>query len=252
MPIARIDIIARQRQRLVAVPFAELAVIHVRSGRKRIGDGRQHDEVPAGSYLAVAPGQLLQVENLPATDGPYAAVCLSVAHESLTDFAAVDAAVPPATPWAVLPAQTALNQAFAHAEQGLADQLPEVLLRHRVAELLAAMTLAGFRPRLDRALSARERVRLLLAAHPARSWRVEDVARQFAVSPATLRRHLAAESTNFRGILEEVRLSHGLAQVQGTTRPLKLIAADCGYASPSRFSTRFRERFGTAPSTLRD
>lgn len=252
MPLARVDVIARHRQRLVAVPFAELAIVRVRAGRKRIGDGRQHGEISAGNYLAVAPGQLLQVENLPAASGPYGAVCLYVAQASMADFAAAADAGPPTLPWAVLPAQAALDQAFAHAEQGIAERLPEALLRHRVAELLTALALAGFRPRLDRALSTRERVRLLLAAHPARAWRADDVAGQLAVSPATLRRRLAEESVGFRGILEEVRLGYGLAQVQGTRRPLKLIAADCGYASPSRFSARFRERFGVAPSTLRD
>jgi len=251
LPIARIDIVARRRQRIVAAPFAEFAVIHVRAGYKRIGDGTRHAEIPAGGYFAVAPGQLLHVENLPAADGPYAAVCLYVPHDSLAAFAAASAESP-TQPWAVLPAHATLEQAFAYTRQGLADGLPDLLLRHRVAELLAAVALAGFRPQLGQARRACERVRLLLASRPARAWRAEDAARHLAVSPATLRRRLADEASSFRAVLEEVRLTHGLALVQGTTKPLKLIAADCGYASPSRFAARFRERFGTTPSSLRD
>lgn len=251
MPIARLDIVARRRQRIVAAPFAEFSVVRVQAGIKRIDDGTRRTEIPAGGYFAVAPGQLLQVENLPTADGPYVAVCLCVPHESLTGFTTATAQ-PSAQPWAVLPAQAALTQAFAHAEQGLADGLPDALLHHRVAELLTAVALAGFRPRLDHTLRTRERVRLLLNTRPAHTWRAEDVARHLTISSATLRRRLADEASSFRAVLEEVRLTHGLALVQGSTKPLKLIAADCGYVSPSRFAARFRERFGTTPSALRD
>nr|WP_233171603.1 helix-turn-helix transcriptional regulator [Dyella sp. ASV21] len=112
--------------------------------------------------------------------------------------------------------------------------------------------MAGFQPPLERPRRLGERIRLLLSAQPAHEWRAEDVASRLALSEATLRRRLAEETTGFRDILEEVRLVHGLALVQGTDKPLKQVAVECGYASPSRFTARFRERFGTLPSDLRD
>ena len=39
--------------------------------------------------------------------------------------------------------------------------------------------------------------------------------------------------------------------LQTTRRTILEIALDCGYESPSRFATRFRERYGMSPSELR-
>ncbi|MFS6666069.1 hypothetical protein WHK34_14465, partial [Staphylococcus aureus] len=93
----------------------------------------------------------------------------------------------------------ALEQAFAHVEQGVSEQLPENLLRHRVAELVAAVALAGYRPPMQRDRGLGERIRLLLNTQPAREWRAEEVAGQLALSTATLRRRLAEETASFRG-----------------------------------------------------
>jgi AraC-like DNA-binding protein len=249
--LARLEIFARRRQRIAAAPFAEFSIFQVRAGSKRLGDGQRQDEIIAGGFAAVAPGQLLHVENLPPDGGTYRAVCLCLPQAMLEHASPVpgDAATPP---WAPLPATRALEQAFAHAEQGVTEQLPDNLLRHRVAELVAAVAMAGFQPPLERPRRLGERIRLLLSAQPAHEWRAEDVASRLALSEATLRRRLAEETTGFRDILEEVRLVHGLALVQGTDKPLKQVAVECGYASPSRFTARFRERFGTLPSDLRD
>ncbi|HET6806071.1 MAG TPA: helix-turn-helix transcriptional regulator [Frateuria sp.] len=249
MSIAHAALSSRRRQRLAAVPFAELLVAHVRSGSKRVGEGARQAEIPAGSYLCVLPGSLLNVENLPPADGPYSASCLSIAPAWL------QAEAPPASGtarrWARLDATPVLDQAFAHAERGLREGLPEAVLRHRVRELLEALRLAGFVPAAPAAAGVVERVRLLLAGTPARAWRAEEIAVGMAMSMATLRRRLAAEGSTFRAILEEVRLAHALSLVQGGRQPLKQVAMACGYQSPSRFAARFRQRFGTRPSELR-
>jgi len=39
--------------------------------------------------------------------------------------------------------------------------------------------------------------------------------------------------------------------LQTTELPINQIALDCGYQSPSRFSVRFRKRFGISPSAIR-
>jgi AraC-like DNA-binding protein len=249
LSVAHLEIFARRRQRIAAAPFAQFSIFQVRAGRKRMGDGQRQVEIPAGGFAAVAPGQLLNVENLPPEDGAYRAVCLCLPQAMLDP---ADSAPADAPAWAALPAARAVEQAFAHVEQGVSELLPENLLRHRVAELVAAVALAGYRPPMQRDRSLGERIRLLLNTQPAREWRAEDVAARMALSAATLRRRLAEETTSFRGILEEVRLTRGLALVQGSNKPLKQVAAECGYASPSRFTARFRQRFGTLPSALRD
>jgi AraC-like DNA-binding protein len=190
---------------------------------------------------------LLNVENIPGQNGIYAAVCLTIAAPSLPPPTAASSS----SPWDRLPAGSALDQAFAHAELGVREKLPNALLRYRIGELLEALAWSGFVPRRDDGQAITDRVRMLLAAAPGDDWRAEDVAARLAMSPATLRRKLAAEGSGFRHVLEEVRLGHALALVQGSRQPLKWVALDCGYQSASRFAERFRERFGCLPSELR-
>jgi len=245
--LARLDIFTRHRQRIASAPFAELCVIRIVSGRKRVDDGIRSVELGTGQYLAIAPGQLLNVENIPGQNGTYAASCLTIAAPLLPHLP--EAAT--SSPWDRLPAGNALDQAFAHAELGLREKLPNTLLRYRIGELLEALAWSGFVPRRNDGHAITDRVRMLLATAPGEDWHADDVAARLAMSPATLRRKLAAEGSGFRHVLEEVRLGHALALVQGSRQPLKRVALDCGYQSASRFAERFRERFGCLPSELR-
>jgi AraC-like DNA-binding protein len=247
MSVALLHYYARRHQRMAAVPFGDFIVARIQSGQKRLADRTQRSAVEPGHYLVVTPGTLLNVENLPAGDVPYRSSCIAVSRELLQKSWPKDATP---TRWTVLHPYPMLDQAFAHAETGLQQQLPQAVLVHRVRELLEALGLGGFRPALHEP-GIVERVRLALAAAPERAWRVEDMTVQLSMSAATLRRKLAAEGTSFRALLEEVRLCQALALIQTTTQPLKRIAEDCGYLSASRFATRFRMRFGTLPSELR-
>lgn len=235
---------------MAAVPFDDFIVAHIRAGQKRLTNGTQRAAVDMGHYLVVTPGMLLNVENVPASNGPYLSSCIAVSRELLLEKKWTTDTDP--TTWTVLPPSPALDQAFAHTELGLQQQLPQAVLAHRVRELLEALDLSGFRPTSLQELAVAERVRMLLAAMPDRAWHAEDIAGHLAMSVATLRRKLAAEKTSFRAVLEEVRLARALTLIQTTTQPLKRIAEVCGYLSPSRFATRFRMRFGTLPSELRE
>jgi AraC-like DNA-binding protein len=249
MSVALLHYHARRRQHMAAVPFGDLVVVRIQAGQKRIADGMRRTDIEPGHYLVVAPGTLLNVENHPATDGPYRSSCLAVSRELLLQKTWPAQAQP--SRWTVLPPAPVLDQAFAHTELGLQQELPQAVLAHRVRELLEAVALSGFRPAANEP-TVTERVRLLLASAPEHAWRAEPIAEQLAMSAATLRRRLAAENTSFRALLEEVRLSRALTLIQTTAQPLKRIAEACGYLSPSRFATRFRMRFGTLPSALRD
>ena len=250
MSVALLNFYARRQQRMAAVPFSDFIVARIRAGQKRLADGTRREAVDAGHYLIVTPGLLLNVENLPASDGPYLSTCVAVSRDLLLEKSWTSDAAP--TAWTVLPPSPALDQAFAHAESGLQQQLPQAVLVHRVRELLEALDLGGFRPVAMQQPALAERVRMLLATIPDKAWRAEDIAAALAMSAATLRRKLAAGDTSFRAVLEEVRLARALTLIQTTTQPLKRIADDCGYRSPSRFAARFRIRFGTLPSALRE
>lgn len=250
MPLAHVTISARRRQRISGVSFPELTLMRVHAGTKRAGHGAGKTEIREGEILAVTPGVSLQIENLPPSrHAPYVAQCLGIGNDMLRASARAPRRNRQA--WAALRPTPALDQAWQHAIRGLEDGLPESLLRHRVGELLEALTLAGFTPILAREIGTAEQVRAILASDPARAWRAEAVAAGLAMSAATLRRKLAAEHASFRGIVQEVRLVHALMLLQGTRQPIQRVAMACGYTSTSRFAARFRDRFGTLPSELR-
>jgi len=125
--------------------------------------------------------------------------------------------------------------------------------RHRQSELLLLLTEAGlaFNILFDEHSHWVPRVHQLLSMDPKRRWHMKDVCRRLGVSEATLRRRLSIEKTNFRKILEEVRLEAGLALLRKTKLQIGRISEDVGYISQSRFGERFKQHFGVTPSELR-
>ena len=80
---------------------------------------------------------------------------------------------------------------------------------------------------------------------------IEYICRALAMSESTLRRKLKVEGTSVQEIKDQARLGQGLNLLQTTHYSIGLIAEKCGYLSQSRFSERFKGRFGLTPSELR-
>ncbi len=71
------------------------------------------------------------------------------------------------------------------------------------------------------------------------------------MSESTLRRKLSVEGTSMQEIKDQVKLGLGLQLLQTSNHSIVFIAEQCGYQSQSRFSSRFKKRFGLTPSALR-
>jgi AraC-like DNA-binding protein len=162
------------------------------------------------------------------------------------------AASPPSPARVVAKPHQGLEDAFARATQALSDGLPPAVARQRMLEVMHWLLEAGV------ALSApaaaptiSSRVRALIGASPQQDWRAGRVAGELAVSQATLRRRLAAEGCTLTELLVDIRMATALTLLQATTQPVSHIAYTVGYASPSRFAVRFRQRFGFAPTAVR-
>ena len=80
---------------------------------------------------------------------------------------------------------------------------------------------------------------------------IEHICDQLAMSESTLRRKLKTEGTSVQEIKDQARLGLGLHLLQTTHYSIVLIAEKCGYQSQSRFTDRFKGRFGLTPSELR-
>lgn len=95
------------------------------------------------------------------------------------------------------------------------------------------------------------KIRRLIQADIAGTWPASRASSALGMSEATLRRRLADEGTHYQQLLTDVRMSHALTLLQVTDLSVTTIAYDVGYASPSGFTHRFRQRFGFSPSDVR-
>jgi AraC-like DNA-binding protein len=95
-------------------------------------------------------------------------------------------------------------------------------------------------------------VRALLAAAPARRWRLEEIAREVHASPFHLARQFrAATGESVAGHLLRLRLAGALDRLADGDDDLARVAVDCGFAHHSHLTARFRQAFGATPSAVR-
>lgn len=80
---------------------------------------------------------------------------------------------------------------------------------------------------------------------------IGHVARLFAVHPRTLQRRLAAESTTFEQILDEVRCDLAVRYILTTDLPFAQVAAMTGFSDQSGLSHAVRRWRGVSPRELR-
>ncbi|VAW43895.1 Transcriptional regulator, AraC family [hydrothermal vent metagenome] len=80
---------------------------------------------------------------------------------------------------------------------------------------------------------------------------IEHICEQLTMSESTLRRKLKLEGTSVQKIKDQARLGLAFHLLQTTRNPIGVIADKCGYQSQSRFTERFKRRFGLTPSELR-
>ena len=147
-----------------------------------------------------------------------------------------------------------LAAAFEAATQTLAAQatIPDVIARLRLLEVMHWLLEAGVvLKRADVDPTTAVRVRAQLAGRLDFDWTADRMGGELAMSSATLRRRLAAEGTTFADLVVDARMSSALTLLQATAQPVADIALLVGYESASRFAIRFRQRFGFAPSAVR-
>jgi AraC-like DNA-binding protein len=121
-------------------------------------------------------------------------------------------------------------------------------MRKYVAELPdeARGLLAGIRDaHVGRALA-------LMHADPAKSWTVDSLAREVAMSRSVLAErfaHLLGEPP--MQYLTRWRLAVAARSLRSTTEPITRVAQRCGYESEAAFNRAFKREFGLPPATWR-
>lgn len=223
-------------------------ILRVERGRKVIRGGQfTHAfagiDVPEGA-LALMPAQVaLDVENHPASDGPYRATGLLIPSRI-------------SVPMGGSVTNTSTDQrALAAFDRALdlmrRPSVPQTIRDHSVLEVLLWLDAAGVRLPLPGPATFADRLRRLVAGDLAHDWTTTELAKALATSEATLRRRLSEAGTGVSRLVTDLRMNRALGLLQCTDLPVTMIAHEVGYASPSRFAQRFRERFGLSPRAVR-
>jgi len=259
-----VTIVAQRAYRLRAVQVDAPLLVVPMTGIKRLDvDGKQA-EVACGEFVMLHQACRMGVENLPppGTNAAYRAWALSfpwrvvmlarslVGAHSTCGLVTAEGYGKPFSCGDLLPLLPGVR-AYLTA-MSASGEVPNAAQRdHALLGLLLALARAGhdhFLLAQDPSMAAR--IRLLVAATPARHWTSGDFESALHVSGATLRRRLAQENTSLRHILRETRLQHGLGLLQTSRRPLKSIALACGYLSVASFSRGFVAQFGVEPGAV--
>ncbi|POT57863.1 AraC family transcriptional regulator [Citrobacter amalonaticus] len=236
------------------VKLFSAAICHITQGSKVIIQDDSRLVARSGELIIIPADTPLEIINQPVR-GRFRSDLLLLSPAIMAKFKkAYVEDYPPATLTSLC---TPMSQGLAFMWTGLLDavrqDLPEKLQEHQAMGLLLALLHDGAAGPLliERSFNLTEQVRQLVMLAPAKLWTAEDIARRLAMGTSTLRRRLQQESQSYRQIVEEVRMSCALAQLQSTTLPIGEIALRCGYLSGSRFTARFRQHYGCLPKQVR-
>lgn len=249
------QVVAHRHYRLSAVSCDLPLIIVPLAGEKTVHDLGGPVTSGEGQFLMVHRAESLDMENAPAAAAPYRAWFLAfpwplVALARQFQNRHAPDLLPPAGRRTASSGELAplLPALLAWLDTPPGDPVQQDYAKLGLLLALARCGHGDFLQAEEPGLAPR--IRLLVAADPAREWVSGDFESAFNISAATLRRRLAAETCSLRGILREARLHHALALLQTRRLPLKTVAMRAGYRSLASFRRNFSERFGIGPGQV--
>lgn len=108
-------------------------------------------------------------------------------------------------------------------------------------------------PELDSSGSAQiaDHLLSLIAADPARGWRIDQASAHLGLTGRSLQRYLLAENTTFSKILRKARTDVACRLLEERDTTLAEIGFCCGYADQAHFQREFRKEIGVTPRKYR-
>jgi len=236
-----------KEQQLLNVPVVKPLLIAVLDGNKELG---KNNEISCnkGNFIFLSDSPAINMRNIPK-DNEYFALLIEFDYQDFDN----------------LPVSSFNKQRYCLGEitftlQKCLQQFiewsllaPEALWPLRRREIIQLMCHMGHSNILSLAANPKisHKLHTIFSKTPAKELALKDICQQLAMSESTLRRKLALENTTVQKIKDQVKLGLGLHLLQTTNYPVSFIAQECGYQSQSRFTSRFKERFGLTPSELR-
>lgn len=236
-----------KEQRIFNVPIIKPVLIVVLDGEKRLVTAS--DIICAtGSFIFLSNNPMLDMRNIPS-EREYFALLIEFEPQ---DFAVFNSRPKTTQKYVVGTVEKNLKALLQQFIEWSAFA-PLELWPIRRTEILQYLDFLGYHAIRAMAGNAslsqkvHELVRINLAGDLSNS----ELCAHLAMSESTLRRKLQAEGTSVQDIKDQTKLGYGLHLLQTSADSIGAIAELCGYQSQSRFSERFKQRFGLSPSELR-
>lgn len=248
------EVYSSHLHRLHRVKLFSAAICHITQGSKIIIQDDNRLVATPDELIIIPANTDLEIVNQPA-QGAFRSDLLLLSPELLSAFKAhYIQDYPPARLTSLCaPMSKGLTFMWDNLLNAVRSDLPAKLQEHQAMGLLLALHHDGLTGPLliERSFNLTEQVRQIIMMSPSRLWTAQDIAGQLSLGTSTLRRRLQRESQSYRQIIEEVRMSFALSQLQTTALPIGEIASRCGYLSSSRFTARFRQHYGCLPKNVR-
>ncbi|WP_017221489.1 helix-turn-helix transcriptional regulator [Moritella dasanensis] len=236
-----------KEQNLLNVPIVKPLLMVVLSGNKTLGKDNEL-VCHAGDFIFLSHRPAINIRNIPK-DKAYCALLIEFDYQ---DFNGLQTNAINKQDYCIGKVTSTLDkclQQFVESAQWAPKQLWS-LRKREIIELLCHMGHYDILSMLGNPKIA-HRLHDMFSEKNCYQLSIKDICTQLAMSESTLRRKLKAEGTSVQEIKDQARLGLGLHLLQTTRDSIVLIAEKCGYHSQSRFSDRFKGRFGLTPSELR-
>lgn len=238
--------------------FFEPSLLRVHSGQLTLRQEHEPPEMLGNSphLMVISQHTQAHVSKMPdAETGVFSSLFLGFSPALIAGFyrdnAPLLTPLPALNGFQIIPLDDELQETLDYCLRAISNPASAAVQQNRLTGVLIALAERGilFMPRAGEPLGTR--LTTLLASAPEFAWTAANASQQLAMSEATLRRRLVEEQISFRTLLQDIRMHHAMTLLQTTRWSLSQIADACGYRASSRFSLRFRQRFGCSPSAIR-
>lgn len=238
---------AIKEQKLLNVPIAKPLLIVVISGHKELGN--DHEAIcHSGEFVFLSNSAAINMRNIPK-DKEYFALLIDFDYQ---DFNGLQINTAHKKEHYIAQTTATLEKCL---QQFVASSqwAPQQVLSLRKREIIALLSHMGHQEVLSLLgdPQIKDQLHEMFIEQGFLALNLADICLQLAMSESTLRRKLKAEGTSVQEVKDQARLGLGLHLLQTTVFSIGVIAEQCGYQSQSRFTDRFKTRFGLTPSALR-
>jgi len=236
-----------KEQKLLNVPIAKPILIVVLSGNKELGANKEA-LCHSGDFIFLSNSSAINMRNIPK-DKEYFALLIEFDYQ---DFNGLQTKTPNTRDYLVGKICETLEQSLQQFIE-ISINSTEQVWSLRKREIILLLCEMGYSEVLSLLANPqiKDRLHEMYLDQGFKELTTEQVCEDLAMSESTLRRKLKLEGASLQQIKDQARLGLALHLMQTTTEPIGVIADKCGYQSQSRFSERFKKRFGLTPSELR-